>query len=77
MPRLLATQRDGRTIEPKFERIATERAPQERELGALDETENHEALDGRIGSINRFDPSELAGFEVTKRQSLTPKPQCK
>jgi len=77
MPRLLASQRDGRTIEPKLERIATERAAQECDLGPLDEAENHEALDGRIGSIDRVDPNELAGLEVTKRQSRTPKPESK
>jgi hypothetical protein len=60
--RLRAPQRDSRTVDAKLERIAAERRPQERELGALNETEHHEALHGGIGRLDRIDADAIAGL---------------
>jgi len=60
--RLRTPQRNRRAINAKLERIAPERATQERHLGSLDEAKHHEALHRGIGGIDRVDADAVAGF---------------
>jgi hypothetical protein len=71
--RLRAPQGDGRTIEPELQRIAAERAAQERHLGPLDEAEHHEALHGRIGGIDRIDADAITGLQIGQCQERAPR----
>jgi len=59
---LRTPQRDGRAKNAELERITAERATQERQLGALDETKHHEALHCGIGSVDRIDADAVAGL---------------
>jgi hypothetical protein len=61
MPSLLAPQRDRRAVDTKLERIAAERAPEVPELGALNEAEHHEPLNGGPFGIDRLDPHDITG----------------
>jgi hypothetical protein len=70
--RLLLAQRDRRTIELELERIAAERPTHKRELGAFDEAEHHQALDGGIGRLDGFDADAITGFEIGKCQTAAP-----
>jgi hypothetical protein len=73
MPSLFAPQRDRRAVDPKLERVPAEGAPEKRELRALDETEHHEALHGRVLSVDRLDANEVTGLQVRQRQSSLPR----
>jgi hypothetical protein len=70
--RLLGAQGDRGAVEPDLERVAAQGSAQERELGAFDEAEHHQALDGRIGGLDRFDADAITGLEVGKCQTAAP-----
>jgi hypothetical protein len=72
-PGLVRAQRDRGAVEANLERIATERAAQEYELGAFDEAEHHQPLHGRIRSLDRLDPGAVTGLEIRKCQASTPR----
>jgi hypothetical protein len=59
---LLVAQRDCGAVDAHFEGVTSERAAQKGELRALDEAEHHQALDGRIGGLNRFDTGTITGL---------------
>jgi hypothetical protein len=71
--RLLFAQRDCGAVNPNLERIAAERPTQEHDLGPFDEAEHHQPLNGRIGSLDRFDTGTITGLEVRKCQTTTPR----
>jgi hypothetical protein len=68
-PRLLFAERDRGAVDPDLEWVAAERPLQEGELGAFDETEHHQTLDGGIGGLDRFDADVIAGLEIRKCQT--------
>jgi hypothetical protein len=72
-PGLRIAQRDRGTVNPDFERVAAERPAQERELGALDQAEHHQPLDGWIGGLDRFDTGAITGLEIRKCQTWAPR----
>jgi hypothetical protein len=72
-PRLLVAQRNGCAVDPDLERVAAERPAQEHELGAFDEPEHHQALDGGIRGLDRFDPGAVTGLEIGNCQTSTPR----
>jgi hypothetical protein len=76
-PRLLLAQRDRSPVDPDLERVAAERTAQKHDLGAFDEAEHHEPLDGGVRGLDRFDPSAIAGLEVSKCQTSTPRQRRK
>ena len=65
-----APQRDRGAIDPKLERIAAERAAQERELRALDEAEHHQPLHGGVRGLDRLDTRAITGFQIGQRQTV-------
>jgi hypothetical protein len=71
--RLLVAQRDCGTVNSNLERVATERPTQEQDLGPFDEAEHHQALNGGIGGLDRFDPSTITGLEIRECQTWTPR----
>ena len=71
--RLLFAQRDRSAVNPDLEWIAAERPAQEHDLGAFDEAEHHQPLNGRIGGLDRFDTGSITGLEVRKCQTTTPR----
>jgi hypothetical protein len=71
--RLRLAQRDGSAIDADLEGIAPERSAQEGELGPLDEAEDHQPLDGRVGGLDRFDTGAITGLQVRKCQGLAPR----
>jgi hypothetical protein len=71
--RLLFAQRERGPVDPDLERVAPERPPQEHDLGPFDEAEHHQPLNGRIGSLDRFDTGTITGLEVSKCQTTSPR----
>jgi hypothetical protein len=71
--RLLVAQRDRGAVDPDLERVAAERPAQEQDLGPFDETEHHQALNGGIGGLDRFDPGTITGLEIRKCQTSAPR----
>ena len=76
-PRLLVAQRDRGTVDPNLERVASERPAHEHDLGPFDEAEHHQPLDGGICGFDRFDKGAIAGLEISKCQTSTPRPRRK
>jgi hypothetical protein len=72
-PCLLVTERDRCTVDADLERVAAERTAQEHDLGSFDEAEHHQPLDGRVGSLDRFDPGSITGLQVRECQTLAPR----
>lgn len=58
--RLGAAQGDRGAVDPKLERVAAERAAQERDFRTLDETEHHQALHRGISGLDRIDADSIA-----------------
>jgi hypothetical protein len=75
--RLLVAQRDRGTVDANLERVAAERPAQEQDLGPFDEAEHHQALNGWIGSLDRFDPSTITWLEIRECQTWAPRPARK
>lgn len=71
--RLLVAQRDRGAVDSDLERVATERPTQEQDLGPFDEAEHHQALNGGIGGLDRFDPSTITGLEIGECQTWAPR----
>ena len=76
-PRLLVTQRDRSTVDADLERVASERPAHELDLGPFDEAEHHQSLDGGIRGFDRFDTGAVAGLQISKRQTSTPRQRRK
>jgi hypothetical protein len=72
-PRLLVAQRDCGAIDPDLERVTAQRSAQEHELGAFDEAEHHQPLDGGIRGLDRFDTGAVTRLEIGKCQTSTPR----
>jgi hypothetical protein len=71
--RLLVAQGDRGPVDSDLERVAAERPAQKRELGPLDEAENHQPLDRGIGSVDRFDTGTITGLEIRECQTWAPR----
>ena len=67
--RLLVAQRNRGTVDANLERVAAERPAQEHNLGPFDEAEHHQALNGGIGGVDRFDPGAITGLEIGECQT--------
>ena len=71
--RLLVAQRDRGSVNPDLERVASERPAHEHDLRPLDEAEHHQALNGGIGGLDRFDTGAITGLEIRECQTSAPR----
>jgi hypothetical protein len=72
VPGLLAAQRDRGAEDAKFERIAAERSPNERELGAFDQAQDHESLYRGVVRSDALDRDLIPRFEIRQRHLAPP-----
>ena len=65
-------KRERAAVQEELHGIPPQRPAQALELGALDQTHDHEPLNAGLAGVYRVDSGAVASFKVGQRQPATP-----